>query len=394
MRKTASENVTDDSPAVGRKKRRPWWRIALRVFILLFVIGACVRPMLPWVVRRYVNRTLDRNLDYEGRIGDVTLNLWRGAYSISNVRLSKRVGNVPVPLFSAKEVELAVQWNAILHGKIVGQVVINQPTLNFVDSSADSESQTGAGAPWLATIADLFPFKINSVQIHKGSVHFRSYLRAKPVDVYLSKLESTVDDLTNVRDARTPLLTTVNAAGLAMDQAPFEFHMKLDPFSYRPSFDMAMRLLGLDVTKTNDLAHAYGQFEFKGGWFDLVVEASAREGQIEGTVKPLFRKLVVFDIRQDVKDDDNPLQFFWQAILGVTTGVFKNHPRDQFGTSIPFTGDLTAPDTDILATIGNVLRNAFVRAYLPKLDQSDGNLTGMRFGAGSITGPTSVGDEQ
>jgi hypothetical protein len=30
----------------------------------------------------------------------------------------------------------------------------------------------------------------------------------------------------------------------------------------------------------------------------------------------------------------------------------------------------TKPSADILATIGNVLRNAFVRAYLPRLENS------------------------
>jgi hypothetical protein len=349
---------------------------------------------MPWAVRWYVNQVLSRNPEYRGRIGPVTLNLWRGAYSIANVKISKRIGNVPVPLIEVKDLELAVQWNAILHGKIVGQVVLYQPQLNFVAGSADSESQTGAGTPWLGTLAKLFPFKINSVQVHKGAIHFRSYVRAEPVDVYLGKLEASVDDLTNVREETKPLLTTVQATGMAMDQAPFEFKMKLDPFSYQPTFDMGTRLLGLDVTKINDLAHTYGQFEFKRGFFDLVVQAQSREGEITGTVKPLFRNLVVFDIRQDVKDDDNPLQFFWQAILGVTTEVFKNHPRDQFGTSIPFTDDMTAPKTDILVTIGNVLRNAFVRAYLPRLDRNGNDYDGIIFQPASITGPTSLGDDE
>ena len=54
---------------------------------------------------------------------------------------------------------------------------------------------------------------------------------------------------------------------------------------------MGMRLLGLDVTRLNDLAVSYGKFDFERGWFDLVVEAEAREGQVNGYVKPLFRNL-------------------------------------------------------------------------------------------------------
>jgi Domain of Unknown Function (DUF748) len=394
---TSRPAAISESPSISEpppRKRRSRWRIFFRIVLLLFAIGGCVRPAIPSLIRWYVNRTLDRNLLYEGRIGDVTLNLWRGAYSISDVRLIKRTGDVPTPLLHAKTVELSVQWNAILHGKIVGQVVMEQPELNFVDAAGDSDSQTGSGGGWLQTLSDLFPFKLNSVQIHDGSIHFRSYKTAKPVDVYLNNLEASVDDLTNIQDRTTPMLTTVKAKGLAMNQANFEFNMKLNPFAYRPTFHMATRLLGLDVTKTNDLALAYGQFDFKRGWFDLVVEVDASEGQLQGYAKPLFRNLQVFDVLADLKNDRDPLQFFWQAILGATTGVLKNQSRDQFGTLIPFTGDLSQPNTEILSTIGNVLRNAFVRAYLPRLQNGTSGFDDMQFQPPSVTDPISVGDQQ
>ena len=157
---------------------------------------------------------------------------------------------------------------------------------------------------------------------------------------------------------------------------------------------MAVQLLGLDVTKLNDLALTYGQFDFERGWFDLVLQADAQYGQIDGYVKPLFRNLKVFDLLYDIKHDDNPLQFFWQAVLGVTTGVLKNQPHDQFGTLIPFTGDMTKPNTDILSAVGNVLYNAFIRAYLPRLQNGTNSFDGMEFDQGSITDSSSIGDQQ
>jgi hypothetical protein len=390
----SGKQLVPETLAKSRGKVHSKWRIVGIVALILIGLVACARPFLPQVVRWYVNQTLSHNLLYEGRVGAVTLNLWRGAYSISDIRLFKKTGDVPDPLFSCKTLELAVQWNAIIHGKMVAQVAIDQPEINFVAPSDDADEQTGAGAPWLQTLQHLFPFQINSAQINDGSIHFKSYVRAKPVDVYLDHIQASVNDLTNVENESTPLLATVSAKGMAMDQAPFEFHMKLNPFSYRPSFNMAVRLLGLDVTKLNDLALTYGQFQFKQGFFDLVVEVQSREGQMTGYAKPLFRNLVVFDLLEDLKTDTDPLQFFWQALIGATTGILTNPPRDQFGTSIPFTGDLDEPDTDYLAAIGNVLRNAFIRAYLPRLDSDSDELDGMQFEAPSITGPTTVDEEQ
>jgi hypothetical protein len=380
---SSSNPVPTARPAI--RKRHRWWRGLGITLLVLMALFAIARALLPWQVRKYVNRTLDRNEAYEGRIGDVEIHLWRGAYSIRDVKISQRTGNVPVPLLAAKRLDFSVQWNALLHGRIVGQFLMQEPELNIVASSDQNEAQTGAGGPWLQMIRDLFPFKINSAIIQEGSVHFRAFQSQKPVDVYLSHFNASVDDLGNVRDQTNPLITTVQASAVAMDQAKLDLKMTLDPFSYHPTFHMAMRLLGLDVTKLNDLALAFGKFDFKRGWFDLVIEADSKEGQITGYVKPLFRNLKIFSIGQDLSED-NVLQFFWQALLGGITTALKNFHRDQFGTLIPFNGDATrTTTTDILATIGNILRNAFVRAYLPRLEPNEAIDQELKFEAPSFT---------
>lgn len=335
--------------------------------------------MLPGFVRDYVNRTLDRNPNYAGTIGDIGIHLWRGAYSINDISISKTVGNVPVPLFAAKQVDFAIQWDALRHRKIVGRVLVIEPELNFVDGDGEDEDQTGAGGPWLSMIRDLFPFKINSGIIRNGSVHFRANKGSIPVDVHLTELQARIDNLGNIADETKPLVSTVSATALAMKHARLDYKMTLDPFSYRPTFQMGVRLIGLDVTTLNDLALAYGKFDFKHGWFDLVIETDSKEGQMTGYVKPLFRNLKVFSLTEDIKKD-NVLEFFWQALIGGTTSLFKNYSRDQFGTRIPFSMDASgSTSTDILATVGNVLRNAFLRAYLPKLENVE-TTEGLQFG--------------
>lgn len=375
----------------SKKKHRGWRRFGIVILIVVVLLGIG-RAFLPMFVRDSVNRTLDKNPLYEGAIGKVRIHLWRGAYSIEDVNISKTTGNVPVPFFAAERVDFSIQWDALMEGKVVGRVLMEKPELNFVDAPTEGETQTGGGGPWLQMIKELFPFQINSAIIHNGSIHFRAYQKETPVDVYLSDLEATIDNLTNIRDSTTPLVSTVEAHGLAMDQAKFDFKMTLDPFAYRPTFHMAMRLIGLDVTKINDLALAYGKFDFKRGWFDLVVETDSKEGQATGYVKPLFRDLQIFSLAEDIKDG-NVLQFFWQALVGGVTTLLKNQPRDQFGTLIPFSTDVSGKtNTDLLATIGNILRNAFVRAYLPRLEGGGESINGLKFEPPEFTDPISAGD--
>lgn len=384
------------------RRKRSWWRVLGILLMLLVVAVVAARLALPRFLVWYVNRTIDQNPMYDGKIRDIDVHLLRGSYSINDIRLLKTTGNVPVPLFAAKRVDLAIEWDALMHRKIVGRIVIDRPELNFVDAGSDAESQTGgtegtagtaaAGGPWLEIIQDLFPFRINSCLVRDGSVHFRAFDRNPPVDVYLSHLDASLENLTNVRDEVTPMIATVKATALAMDHAKFEYQMQINPFSYRPTFQMATRLVGLDVTKLNELARSYGGIDFEHGFFDLVVEMDAKEGALEGYVKPMFRSLKVLTLSRDIKED-NPIEFFWEAVVGVAHGVLKNQARDQLATLISFRGAVDNPKTSILQIVGNVLRNGFIRAYLPRLQGVAEDIDRLEFGKGSVTEPKSMGND-
>jgi len=364
-------------------------RYTLLILVLALVVG---RLMLPSAVKWYVNRTIDRSPNFIGTIGDVHLQLWRGAYSIDNIAISKTTGNVPVPFFAARRVDFSIQWRALLSHRVVGQIDMQQPILNFVDAPDESSSQSGAGAPWLAIMKDLFPFDINTAGIHDGTVHFRAFHTNPPVDVYISSLDATIENLSNITNSTAPLLATVSAHGLAMDHAQFDYKMKLDPNAYRPTFQLAVRLIGLDVSKINSLSRAYGQFDFEKGWFDLVVELDAKAGGVEGYVRPLFRNLQIIGPK-DI-EEDNVVGVFWEALVGSVAKVLTNPPRDQFGTEIPLRGSFDNPQADILRTVGNVLRNAFIRAYLPKLKGAAPDVGDIQFGPGSVTDPGAPGNDQ
>jgi uncharacterized protein involved in outer membrane biogenesis len=98
--------------------------IVLLVIVLILGVG---RIFLPSLVRDYVDRSLDRNPLYDGKIGKVQIHLWRGAYSIEDVRIHKKTGNVPVPFFAAKKVDFALEWKALIQRQVVGRVRMIQP---------------------------------------------------------------------------------------------------------------------------------------------------------------------------------------------------------------------------------------------------------------------------
>src|SRR5437016_9004072 len=171
----ADEGAKKSSEVPGQKRHRGRGRRRLLyVLVALLVLASIGRALLPWGLRKYVNRTLEQSPLYQGTIGPIRVHLWRGAYSIQDVQITKTTGNVPVPFFASKRLDFAIQWDALFHRRVVGRLLMEQPELNFVDAPSEDESQSGAGAPWLQMIRDLFPFKINSAIIRDGAVHFRA----------------------------------------------------------------------------------------------------------------------------------------------------------------------------------------------------------------------------
>src|SRR6185503_4516305 len=82
----------------------------------------------------------------------------------------------------------------------------------------------------------------------------------------------------------------------------------------------------------------------------------------------------------------NVLRLFWEAIVGGAKDLFKNQRQNSLATVVPLRGDLTAPQPDVFATIGNVLRHAFIRAYLPRFEGTQASEYGIEFGPASVEG--------
>lgn len=349
----------------GKKHNHGFWKWSLLVVAVILIAG---RLYLPGWITTYVNQVLQRNSLYQGRIEQIGINLWRGAYEVRGIHISKTSGSVPVPFLTVKRLELSLEWRALLKGSLVGQAVIEEPVINFVDSSSERGRQTGGEGAWMGMLENLFPFRINSVELQNGSIHWRSYEQSVPLNVYLSRVHVSVKDLTNVRDETRPLFATIDATATAMNQAKCECHIQLDPSSYAPTFHLKARILGLDVTLLNEFATHYGALDFERGWFDFVVEADAKSGALSGYAKALFRQLRILDLKSDFADG-KILEGIWQGILSAATFLFKNHERDQFGTLIPFQGTIAgSTSSDFLAIVLNLLRNAFIEAYLPRYE--------------------------
>lgn len=346
----------------GRVRR--WSRrggIGIAVVVVLLV---AIRAILPLVVLRYANRTLAEIPDYHGEIADVDLALWRGAYRIEGLDVVKTDGAVPVPFFSCPEIDFSVEWKALFEGAIVGEIDFRSPVVNLVAGPTEEETQTPVDARWQDKVQELFPLEINRFEVHDGTVHYRDFHSSPKVDVPIDDVHVLATNLTNGRDLSETLVARIEARGRPLGEAVLEFDVDVDPYAKDPTFDLRAKLEQVDLTKLNDFLRAYGSFDAKDGTLGVYSELAASDGAFTGYVKPLVVDLDIVDLGQD----EGAIEIIWEGLVSALSLLFRNLPANQFGTRVEFSGRFDQPEYSVWAVVGEVFRNAFIRALAPRLE--------------------------
>jgi uncharacterized protein involved in outer membrane biogenesis len=347
-------------------------RYSIPQWVLLGIAIALVALhfALPVLVRDYLNDKLARMGDYRGHIADIDLAWWRGAYKINDLRIVKVDGKVPLPFVEAPLVDLSVSWKALWNERaVVAEVVFEEPVVNFVDGTNPQSSQTGQGTNWREQLTRLLPITLNEVRVVEGVVHFHNLTSTPPVDLRATQVNASIYNLTNVSDEQGERVARFEGTARLLDHAPLESSANFDPLQDFQEFELKLRATDIDLTRFNDFSAAYGKFDFKTGSGDLVIEASAADGQLSGYIKPLLRNVEVFDWQQDMANQDKGLlRGLWEALVSGGETLLKNQRKDQFATRVELSGNVRQQDVSAVQAFLAILRNAFVEAFTTQFE--------------------------
>lgn len=339
-----------------------WVRWTLLALVVL-IVGA--RIAAPYVIERVVNRKLQELDGYTGSIGDVDLNLWRGAYEVEDISIQKTGGKVPVPFVAVERLDLSVDWSALFDGSIVARVALFRPEVNFVKGPTKATSQTGKEADWRKTLEELVPLDIEKFMIIDGEVHYRDFHARPRVDVLADHLSVTVKNLTNSEDLSGTRVATIKADAVLMKSGQLTLEGDIDPFEKEPAFNMKTRLEKLRIPQLNDFLKAYLNVDAEKGTLSLYAEMEAKNGGFKGYLKPLIEGL---DLLKWKEEDERPIEKLWEGLVGAVAEVFNNQSKDRLATRIPLQGRFENPDISAWSAIVEVLRNAFIEALRHGLD--------------------------
>lgn len=353
---------TNTEKRLHRKRRR---RTILGIILAVLII---FRLILPYIVLNYVNKKLANLQEYYGHVDDIDIALIRGAYVIKDLKIVKtekeKQKTDTIPFFSTPVIDLSVEWSALFKGSLVGEIYVEDPIVNFVKGKHKGEDVKADTADFRKLIKDLIPLTVNHFKISNGEIHYIDKNNVPHLDVSLKDIQAEAVNLTNVNDSSKLLPATLKATGQAYE-GHFNLNVNFDALNEIPTFDMNAELTTVNLVQLNDFLRAYGNFDVDRGRFGLYTEFAARNGSFGGYVKPVIKDIKVVNWKEDREN------ILWEMLIGAAAKVLTNPSKEQLATKVPIHGNFqTGGKINIWKAISQVLRNAFVHALKPSIDNS------------------------
>jgi uncharacterized protein YhdP len=340
------------------------WLIIVGAIVVVLV---AIRLALPSVVRDYVNDQLMALEAYDGHVDDIDLALWRGAYRIDGLRIVKTGAKQPVPFFSSERIDLSVEWKSLLRGSLVAEGDFFRPQMNLVQAKNEQQSQLGEEENWGERFEQLFPFDFNTLRVRDGTVTFRAPGIRTEDALRANHVNGTLSNLTNVVESNKETFSRFGFDAEVLEGGTARIDGTVNPLARKPTFDVNLQVRNVQLPQVNPWLRQYIKADAEGGEFELYMEIAAADGRFQGYAKPVMRNVNIYSSEEPEK---NPLKRIWEGLVEFAANVFENDETGQVAARVPFTGTIENPKTSIFATIGSVVRNAFVSAFARSLEGS------------------------
>jgi len=335
-------------------KRKRFWIPAI---VILALVG--FRLALPFLAKKYVNKTLANIPNYYGQVADIDISLIKGAYTIKKLYLNKVNAKTQVPFLNFENTEISIQWKSLFKGKIVSEIEMVNPSVIYV---FEDHNQTVVNAEaevedWSKALTDLVPIDINRLQVTNGKLAFVEVSTTPTIDLQLNSFNLQASNLRNVTRDGEKLPSTIRATATSIGNGKFILTGNMDIIKQIPDIDISFSLEDAEVTSLNDFTKHYAGIDFSSGTYGVFSEIAINDGFIKGYIKPILNNTKL------IGEEDKFLDTIWEGFVGFFKFVIKNQKQDTLATKVPFEGDLSNVKTKIFPTIKNVLKNAWIKAY-------------------------------
>ncbi len=310
------------------KTKIPVW--AWSIIIILIII----RLLLPIFGLWGINWALAHKLGkYNGHIEDFNLSLYRGAYELQSLEISKIKSTAP-PIISVDNIELSLAWRTLFRKEINADVTLDRAVINLIDSKEKKKQQLGTDEPgWADALKVIIPITVESFVVHDSVVNFSNPDISKTHPVHIEKIEFSAGDLQSRARQPAQELSPFTFQGLVQDHALMKAKGKIDFLAKDPRLDVRFSIEKFHPKTVNEILLTYLPFDLSKGELSLYGEAATSHGEIKG-----YANIFLKDV-QVIAPDENYLSvkhFAFEIIGAFTNWLLQNNKDHVVAAHIPF----------------------------------------------------------
>jgi hypothetical protein len=184
-----------------------------------------------------------------------------------------------------------------------------------------------------------------------------------PYRVFFNRFSMEINNFSN-RLKDKPAEVTLK--GAFMGTGTLEARGMFRPETTAPDFDLSVRLTGVQAKMLNDVLRAHGNIDVVDGELSVYAQFKVQNGGIRGYVKPLIRRLNVYD--SDQERGKSVFHKLYEGTLDAATSVLENR-RDEAGTIVEVSGEVHQANVDTWQAASNLIKNAFIQVVLPRFER-------------------------
>lgn len=349
--------------------KRTWFTVIV-VTVLLLILA---RVGAPYAVQYYINQQINQTKGITGQVGDVDLQLYRGAYAVDDIEIyAVDEQSSPKPLLSVKTLDFSLAWSAVLNGNLVTNMVFSQPKVVVYDkdtTTPEQNQQVKDERTWIGLANNLVVFSIDTLKIIEGKISLVNQTKKGEIPTYIANINADIKNITNAQNLTKTLVTSVDVKGDLMGEATLTLVGKLDPFSEQANFDFNMEVQRFSVKQIQTVFNVYTPFDIEAGGIDGAMELAAKSNEVNGYAKAGVYDLSIFSWREDVeKDDDGLFTIIFEGGADLLSAILENDESQLVAARIPIEGTLDNTDISTFQAVVSVLKNAFFDATKMQVD--------------------------
>jgi Domain of Unknown Function (DUF748) len=208
---------------------RRWWIWLLGAVAFLALAAVVVSSFLDEPMRRYVERQMNARLQgYTVRIGALDFHPFSFAVDLEDVNITQDAHPDP-PLARVSMISASVQWRALLHARMVADLLVEQPTvyLNLPQLAQEAWGEVPVRERgWQEAVQAIYPLQINELRVVEGEVTYIDRASAPPIG--LRQLNVRAGNIRNVKSEAGVYPSDLQGEGVIVDSGTFKLEGQAD----------------------------------------------------------------------------------------------------------------------------------------------------------------------